>query len=300
MREQTAVMSKPWKTIILAGGTGSRLYPLTLAVNKHLLPIYDKPMIYYPLSIMMLVGMRDFILISSPDALPQMERLLGDGSQWGIKFTYRAQEKPGGIAQCFEIAADDIEGANVSLILGDNIFYGSGLPEHIFEAIQQEGATIFGYEVANPSAFGVVTLDADNRPLALVEKPKNPESNLAVPGLYFYDDKVLEIARTLKPSARGELEITDVNKAYLAKGMLNVSRLNRGTAWLDGGSHAALYEAGQFIKVVEERTGLKIACPEEIAYRKGFISKQEFMALVDDGLDTEYQAYLRRIANEIS
>ncbi|PHS21889.1 MAG: glucose-1-phosphate thymidylyltransferase [Robiginitomaculum sp.] len=293
-------MSKPWKTIILAGGTGSRLYPLTLAVNKHLLPIYDKPMIYYPLSIMMLVGMRDFILISSPDALPQMERLLGDGSQWGIKFTYRAQEKPGGIAQCFEIAADDIEGANVSLILGDNIFYGSGLPEHIFEAIQQEGATIFGYEVANPSAFGVVTLDADNRPLALVEKPKNPESNLAVPGLYFYDDKVLEIARTLKPSARGELEITDVNKAYLAKGMLNVSRLNRGTAWLDGGSHAALYEAGQFIKVVEERTGLKIACPEEIAYRKGFISKQEFMALVDDGLDTEYQAYLRRIANEIS
>jgi glucose-1-phosphate thymidylyltransferase len=292
-------MGKPWKTIILAGGTGSRLYPLTHAVNKHLLPIYDKPMIYYPLSIMMLVGMRDFILISSPDALPQLERLLGDGSQWGVKFTYRAQEKPGGIAQCFEIAADDIEEANVSLILGDNIFYGSGLPEHISEAIQHEGATIFGYEVANPSAFGVVTLDADNRPLALVEKPKNPESNLAVPGLYFYDDKVLEIARSLKPSARGELEITDVNKAYLAKGKLNVIRLNRGTAWLDGGSHAALYEAGQFIKVVEERTGLKIACPEEIAYRKGFISKQEFMALVDDGLDTEYQAYLRRIAKEI-
>ncbi|PHS29525.1 MAG: glucose-1-phosphate thymidylyltransferase [Robiginitomaculum sp.] len=292
-------MSKPWKTIILAGGTGSRLYPLTHAVNKHLLPIYDKPMIYYPLSIMMLVGMRDFILISSPDALPQLERLLGDGHQWGVQFTYRAQENPGGIAQCFEIAADDIEGANVALILGDNIFYGSGLPEHISAAIKHEGATIFGYEVANPNAFGVVTLDADDRPLALVEKPKNPQSNLAVPGLYFYDDQVLEIARTLTPSARGELEITDVNKAYLAMGKLNVSRLNRGTAWLDGGSHSALYEAGQFIKVVEERTGLKIACPEEIAYRKGFISKQEFMALVDDGLDTDYQAYLRRIASEI-
>ncbi|MDQ7019623.1 MAG: glucose-1-phosphate thymidylyltransferase RfbA [Robiginitomaculum sp.] len=292
-------MGKPWKTIILAGGTGSRLYPLTHAVNKHLLPIYDKPMIYYPLSIMMLVGMRDFVLISSPDALPQLQRLLGDGSQWGVQFTYRAQERPGGIAQCFEIAADDIEGANVALILGDNIFYGSGLPEHISAAITYDGATIFGYEVANPSAFGVVTLDADDRPLALVEKPETPQSNLAVPGLYFYDDQVLEIARTLTPSARGELEITDVNKAYLAMGKLNVSRLNRGTAWLDGGSHSALYEAGQFIKVVEERTGLKIACPEEIAYRKGFISKPEFMALVDDGLDTEYQAYLRRIAREI-
>lgn len=292
-------MKKPWKTIILAGGTGSRLYPLTHAVNKHLLPIYDKPMIYYPLSIMMLVGMRDFILISSPGDLPQLERLLGDGKKWGVDFSYRPQEKPGGIAQCFEIAADDIEGCNVALILGDNIFYGSGLPELISEVLDNEGATIFGYEVAEPSAFGVVTLDANKKPMALEEKPQNPQSNLAVPGLYFYDDKVLEISRSLTPSARGELEITDVNKAYLAQGKLNVTQLSRGTAWLDGGSHASLYEAGQFIKVVEERTGLKIACPEEIAYRKGFINKAQFNTLIDDGLGTDYQHYLRRIANEI-
>ncbi len=292
-------MGKPWKTIILAGGTGSRLYPLTHAVNKHLLPIYDKPMIYYPLSIMMLAGMQDFIVISSPGDLPQLERLLGDGKPWGVNFTYRAQEKPGGIAQCFEIAAEDIAGCNVALILGDNIFYGSGLPELISLALDNDGATIFGYEVADPSAFGVVTLDKNGKPVCLEEKPKAPKSKFAVPGLYFYDDQVLEISRNLTPSARGELEITDVNKAYLANGALNVIPLNRGTAWLDGGSHASLYEAGQFIKVVEDRTGLKIACPEEIAYRKGFIGKAAFKALIDDGLDTQYQDYLRRIAKEI-
>ncbi len=292
-------MGKPWKTIILAGGTGSRLYPLTHAVNKHLLPIYDKPMIYYPLGIMMLGGLRDFIIISSPSDLPQLEKLLGDGRKWGIDFTYLPQENPGGIAQCFEIAKNEIKDSNVALILGDNIFYGAGLPERISEAINNGGATIFGYEVADPGAFGVVTMDANDRPIKLEEKPENPKSNLAVPGLYFYDDKVLDIARAQKPSARGELEITDVNKAYLALGKLHVGQLSRGTAWLDGGSHASLYEAGQFIKVVEERTGLKIACPEEIAYRKGFISKEEFKTLIDEGLDTQYQRYLRRIAKEI-
>ncbi len=293
-------MGKPWKTIILAGGTGSRLYPLTHSVNKHLLPIYDKPMIYYPLSIMMLGGMRDFIIISSPHDLPQLEKLLGNGHKWGINFTYRAQEKPGGIAECFEIAEKDIKGSNVALILGDNIFHGTNLPERISEATKNDGATIFGYEVADPSAFGVVTMDADNRPIALEEKPKNSKSNLAVPGLYFYDDNVLDIAKALTPSTRGELEITDVNMAYLKQDKLHVEQLSRGTAWLDGGSHASLFEAGQFIKVVEERTGLKIACPEEIALRMGYISRAEFMMLIDEGLDTEYQHYLRRIAKEVS
>jgi glucose-1-phosphate thymidylyltransferase len=283
-----------WKGIILAGGTGSRLFPLTHAVNKHLLPVYDKPMIYYPLTTLMLGGVRDFIVISSPDALQSIERLLGDGTRWGITITYRAQERPGGIAECFRIAENDIAGWNTALILGDNIFYGSGLPQKLSDAMKRErGATIFGYEVADPSAFGVVVLDASGRPVDLEEKPKKPRSRLAVPGLYLYDTRVASFAWALKPSARGELEITDINRAYLAAGDLSVSLLGRGVAWLDGGTHHALYEASQFIKVVEDRTGLKIACPEEVAWRMNFIDLDGFRALIDPKQATDYQRYLR-------
>lgn len=285
-----------WKAIILAGGAGTRLHPLTLTVNKHLLPVYDKPMIYYPLSTMMLAGLSEFIIISTPEAVPQFQTLLGDGSRWGMSFEYRVQEKPAGIAECFLIASDLIEGHNTALILGDNIFYGSDLQSKMSKAVKQtEGATIFGYEVADPSAFGVVVLDEKGNPVAIEEKPKEPKSTLAVPGLYFYDKQVVDIARKLKPSPRGELEITDVNLAYMERGMLSVQRFGRGTAWLDGGSHEALYEAGQFIKVVEERTGLKISCPEEIALRQGFVSREQFKQLYNSPPKTAYEAYLENL-----
>jgi glucose-1-phosphate thymidylyltransferase len=283
-----------WKGMILAGGKGTRLYPLTYAVSKHLLPVYDKPMIYYPLSTLMLCGVRDFIVIANPDSVDSIERLLGDGKRWGISIVYRSQERPGGIAECFRIAEKDLEGCNVALILGDNIFYGSGLPLKLREAMDREhGATIFGYEVSNPNSFGVVILGSDGRPIDLEEKPKNPRSHLAVPGLYFYDTRAASFASRLTPSSRGELEITDINRAYLQAGDLSVSVLGRGVAWLDGGTHRDLYEASQFIKVVEDRTGLKIACPEEVAWRMNFIDIDGFKALIDPKQATEYQRYLR-------
>jgi glucose-1-phosphate thymidylyltransferase len=292
---------KKWKGIILAGGNGSRLFPLTHAVNKHLLPVYDKPMIYYPLTTLMLGGLRDFVIISSPEALNQIGTLLGDGTRWGITITYRAQERAGGIAECFRIAANDIAGCNVALALGDNIFYGAGLPRLLSQAMNHEsGATIFGYEVADPSGFGVVVLDETGRAVDLEEKPKTMRSRLAVPGLYFYDERVVAVSNEITPSARGELEITDVNRHYLAAGDLRVMLFGRGIAWLDGGTHRDLFEASQFIKVIEERTGLKIACPEEVAWRMKFIDQAAFEDLIDPEPKTEYQRYLRSLVDTSS
>ena len=292
---------KKWKAIILAGGNGSRLFPLTHVVNKHLLPVYDKPMIYYPLSTLMLGGLRDFIIISGPEALGQISALLADGSRWGISIVYRAQQRAAGIAECFGIAADDIAGCNVALALGDNIFYGAGLPRLLSQAMSFEtGATIFGYEVADPSGFGVVVLDKTGRAIDLEEKPKTMRSRLAVPGLYFYDERVAAIARGLRPSARGELEITDVNRHYLEAGDLRVTLFGRGVAWLDGGTHRDLFEASQFVKVIEERTGLKIACPEEIAWRMNFIDQAQFEGLIDPVPTTDYQRYLRTLVDTAS
>ena len=286
-----------WKGIILAGGTGSRLFPLTISVNKHLLPVYDKPMIYYPLSTLMLSGIRDFAIISTPDALPAMEKLLGDGTKWGLSFEYLVQDKPRGIADAFRVAEDFLGGANVGLILGDNIIHGSGLQDRLAACVGREnGATIFGYEVADPSAFGVITLDAAGKPLSIVEKPKQSKSRLAIPGLYFFDSAVIEIARNLKPSARGELEVTDLLADYLRRDALRVERFGRGTAWLDGGTPEALYEATQFVKVVEDRSGLKIACPEEIAWRLGYISHAAFRELAPREPKTAYDAYLNTLA----
>jgi glucose-1-phosphate thymidylyltransferase len=290
-----------WKGIILAGGSGSRLFPLTHAVNKHLLPVYDKPMIYYPLTTLMLGGLQDFIIISSPEALSQLTSLLGNGTRWGITIAYRAQERAGGIAECFRIAAEDISGCNVALALGDNIFYGAGLPRLLSQAMEHEsGATIFGYEVADPSELGVVVLDDTGHAVDLEEKPKTIRSRLAVPGLYFYDQRVLAFSNEIRPSARGELEITDVNRRYLAAGDLRVTLFGRGVAWLDGGTHRDLFEASQFVKVIEERTGLKIACPEEVAWRMKFIDQAAFERLIDPRPATDYQRYLRALVDTSS
>lgn len=288
---------KKWKGIILAGGNGSRLYPLTHVVNKHLLPVYDKPMIYYPLSTLMLGGLRDFIVISNPEALTQISTLLGDGTRWGISIVYRPQERAGGVAECFRIAASDVAGCNVALALGDNIFYGAGVPGLLSQAMAHKtGATIFGSEVADPSAFGVVVLDEAGRPVDLEEKPKTMRSRVAVPGLYFYDERVVSFSKEIRPSARGELEITDVNRRYLEAGELRVTLFGRGVAWLDGGTHRDLYEASQFIKVIEERTGLKVACPEEVAWRMNFIDQAAFERLIDPIPVTDYQRYLRALS----
>jgi glucose-1-phosphate thymidylyltransferase len=285
------------KGIILAGGNGSRLRPLTSAVSKQLLPVYDKPMIYYPLSMLMLAGLKEILIISTPDDLPLFRRALGDGSQWGIRFDFEKQPKPRGLADAFLVGADFIGERRVALVLGDNIFFGAGLSRQLQAAAKlSHGATIFAYPVSDPDRYGIVELDKKGRPLSLEEKPKTPRSHYAVPGLYFYDNRVVEFSRRLKPSPRGELEITDLNRVYLELNELKVCKLGRGTAWLDAGTHESLIQAANFIQAVEERQGIMIASPEEIAFRKGYIDRKQLAALARPMRNTSYGIYLRRLS----
>jgi len=280
------------KGIVLAGGSGTRLHPLTLATSKQLMPVYDKPMVYYPISILMMAGIREILIISTPQDLPNFEKLLGDGSRLGCRFAYQVQEVPNGLAQAFVLGADFVGGSKSALILGDNIFYGSGLSRMLQSHQNPNGGVVFAYHVQDPERYGVVEFDAEGKALSIEEKPARPKSNYAVPGLYFYDEEVVEIARNLQPSARGEYEITDVNRHYLANGKLQVQVLDRGTAWLDTGTFSSLMQAGQFVQVIEERQGLKIGCIEEIAWRMGYIDAEGLAEAAQPLLKSGYGQYL--------
>jgi glucose-1-phosphate thymidylyltransferase len=285
------------KGIVLAGGSGTRLYPITMAISKQLMPIYDKPMIYYPISTLMLSGIKDILIISTPTDLPMFEKLLGDGSQWGVNFNYQVQHVPNGLAQAFVLGADFIGNDDVSLVLGDNIFYGAGLAKTLQSCTKPEGGIVFAYQVTDPERYGVVEFDKQFNALSIEEKPTSPKSNYAVPGLYYYDNTVVDIAKNIQPSARGEYEITDVNKAYLQQGKLKVAVMNRGTAWLDTGTFDSMMQASQFIQVVESRQGLKVGCPEEIAFRMGFVDAAHLEKIAEPLRKSGYGEYLLRVLN---